>query len=108
MKFLFYYILILIDFYGLPFLIKDTSSAMFMMIGIMPLVCLLTSMMLGLNLGISYSYPFIVALLFIPSIFIYYNYTAWVYSISYGLLAFVGECVPTLLSKVFNHKNRRH
>ena len=42
------------------------------------------------------AYSTVVALLFAPTIFVFYNYTAWVYVIGYGLLALTGSVIGKL------------
>lgn len=39
---------------------------------------------------IKYAYPITISILFIPTIFIYYNETAFVYAIWYFIISFVG------------------
>ncbi len=90
-KMLPYLLVLLFNFYFLPTLIQDTGSAIFFLLLIIPLICFLCSLVYGIFQGISLYYPLIVAGLFVPSIFIYYNTSAWVYLVVYGILAFIGE-----------------
>lgn len=41
-----FYLLLLIDFYIVPWFIKNTGSAMIVMLVIIPLICLITSVFL--------------------------------------------------------------
>ena len=88
-----YYILLLLDFYVIPWFIKDTGSGMVVMLMIIPLVCLVTSIFYGIRNGFDFWYILIVAIMFIPSIFIFYNYTAWVYVVAYTIIATLGNLI---------------
>ena len=54
--------------------------------------------------NIKYLYPIVVAVLFIPSIFIYYNESALVHSIWYLLDAAIGITIGTIINKLTNKK----
>ena len=69
----------------------------------MVFILLLTTFVLGLLSGFlksraKYSFPFIVAILFIPSIFIYYNSSALVHSLWYFIVSFLGLLIGSFLS----------
>jgi len=53
---------------------------------------------------IKYFYPIIVSVLFIPSIFIYYNESASIHSIWYLVDATIGLIIGTLIGKLSNKK----
>jgi len=53
---------------------------------------------------IKYLYPIIVAILFIPSIFIYYNESALIHSIWYLVVSTVGLLVGTIIYKLSHKK----
>ncbi len=91
-----YLIILTIDFYLLPLFIKDTGSAMLMLLVVIPLVCFFCSVLFGIKNPFSLLYPLFVAVLFAPTIFIYYNYTAWVYIVGYGLVALAGSAIGKL------------
>lgn len=94
-----YYLIIFIAFYIVPMLIKDTGSGMFILLIVIPLITLITSLKYGLRNTVDFIYPLIVAILFIPTLFIYYNISAWVYIIAYSLIAFIGELLGKTLQK---------
>ena len=71
-----FYLLLLIDFYIVPWFIKNTGSAMIVMLVIIPLICLITSVFYGIRNGFNFWYILIVAIMFAPSIFIFYNSSA--------------------------------
>ena len=61
------YFIILIAFYIVPMLIKDTGSGMFILLIVIPLITLITSLIYGLRNTVDFIYPLIVAILFIPT-----------------------------------------
>lgn len=94
-----YYFIILIAFYIVPMLIKDTGSGMFILLIVIPLITLITSIIYGLRNTVDFIYPLLVAILFIPTLFIYYNTSAWVYVIAYSMIAVIGELLGKTLQK---------
>jgi len=53
---------------------------------------------------IKYLYPVIVSILFMPSIFIYYNSSAFVHSLWYLVISTIGLLLGTILSKAIRFK----
>lgn len=94
-----FYILLFIDFYVIPSFIKDTGSAMIVMLMIIPLICLLTSVFYGIRNGFDFWYILIVAIMFTPSIFMFYNSSAWVYVVGYTVIALLGNLIALPLRK---------
>lgn len=94
-----YYFIIFMTFYLIPILIQDTGSGMFILLIVIPLITLITSIIYGLRNVFDFIYPLIVAILFIPTLFIYYNISAWVYIIAYSLIALIGEILGKTLQK---------
>lgn len=72
----------------------------------MVFIILLTTFSLSIILTIiskekiKYLYPIIVALLFIPSIFIYYNESALIHSIWYLVVSTVGMFLGIIITKI--------
>ncbi len=87
------------DFYLLPLLIKDTGTGMQMLLIVIPLICFVCSLIYGFKKPFSLFYSVIAASLFIPSIFIFYNSSAWVYIIVYGVIALIGSVIGKGISK---------
>lgn len=56
------------------------------------------------NKRIKYLYPIIVSLIFIPSVFIYYNETALIHSIWYLVVSAIGILIGTIIYKISNRK----
>ena len=94
-----FYILLFIDFYVIPSFIKNTGSAMIVMLMIIPLICLLTSVFYGIRNGFDFWYILIVAIMFTPSIFMFYNSSAWVYVVGYTVIALLGNLIALPLRK---------
>ena len=67
---------------------------------------LLLSVILGFisNKKIRYLYPIVVSILFLPSVYIYYNETALVHSTWYLVIAAFGLLVGIALRKLFRKR----
>lgn len=94
-----YYFIIFITFYLIPILIQDTGSGMFILLIVIPLITLITSIIYGLRNVFDFIYPLVVAILFIPTLFIYYNASAWTYILVYSMIAVIGELLGKTLQK---------
>ena len=94
-----YVAILVIDFYLLPFLAKDTGTAMLFMLCIMPLIAVVSSIAYGARNGFHIVLPVAAVLLFIPTIFIHYNISAWVYAIVYGVATLVGTGIGAIFYK---------
>ncbi len=92
-------LIILGTFYLLPMLIQDTGTGMMALLIIIPLICFISSLIYGLKKPFSIFYPIIVGVLFVPSILIFYNSSAWVYIIGYGIVALIGSFIGVCISK---------
>ncbi len=90
-------------FYLLPLLRSDTGSAILLLLVVIPAICFVCSIIYGVKHSFHIVYSAIVVFLFIPTIFIYYNSTAWVYILAYGVIALIGNVVGMMFYK---HKNK--
>ena len=88
------------DFYLLPLLIRDTGTAIVLMLGVMPFVFFFCSAFYGYRNAFHPLFAVFTAVLFAPSIFIFYNESAWVYVIGYGAAALVGNAAGFLLHRL--------
>ena len=92
----------IIMFYIYPLFIKLIGP-----IG-MVLMILLATFILSLIIGavskekIKYFYPVLVSLVFIPSVYIYYNDSALIHSVWYLVVSIVGEFLGIVISKLTN------
>ena len=92
-KNIFIYILLIINFYILPALIKDTGTAMIMLLVVIPMITLFISIFYGKKNGFDIWYVILVGIIFFPSIFIFYNSSALIYVIVYTIIALIGNFV---------------
>ena len=88
-----YAVVLALVFYILPLLIQDTGSGMFVLLLVVPAVTFVASLVFGIREGFSVILPLIVAALFAPTLFIFYNESAWVYIPAYALIALIGDGV---------------
>ena len=58
-----------------------------------PLTCLVCSIFFGRKHSFSVLFPLLVVVWFLPVVFVFYNSTAWVYALVYGLLALLGNAI---------------
>lgn len=92
-KNIFIYVCLIINFYILPTLIKDTGTAMIMLLVVIPMITLFISIYYGKKNGFDIWYVISVGILFFPSIFIFYNSSALIYVIVYTIIALIGNFV---------------
>ena len=79
-----------IAFYGLPLLGTSTGGIILILMVAIPLICLVVSLVYGMKHGVNLLYPLAVGLIFVPTIFMYYNSSANVYVLAYAALALMG------------------
>lgn len=80
-------------FYILPMLIRDTGSAMFILLGAVPVLCFANGLYYGVKENKAVMYSLLVGLLFLPTIYLFYNSSATVYMVIFALLSFVGAMI---------------
>lgn len=85
-----------LDFYLLPFLARDTGAAMLLMLCVMPLAAFCTALIGGARHGFSLLLPLAALALFLPSVFLHYNATAWVYGPVYAAVVLAGNALGRL------------
>lgn len=92
----------LLVFYTLPLFAGPTDG-----IGLVFLILLLT-LLLSIVIAIisknkiKYAYSIIIAILFIPSVFIYYNKSALIHAVWYLIVASIGLLIGTVFNKLLN------
>ena len=77
---------------GMVFLILATTFILSILVG-----CIIKN-------KIKYFYPIVVSILFIPTIWIYYNESAFVHSLWYLIVSFVGIILGSIIRKIFKRK----
>ena len=88
-------------FYVFPlFIEKDVIGMVLFLV----LITFILSIILGSITGkkIKYFYPLVVSIVFIPSIFIYYNESALVHSVWYLIVSFIGIILGSFIFKASN------
>lgn len=88
-----YAIALAINFYVLPLLIRNTGLAMLVMLLVIPLITFICAVIYGIRQGFDPLFALVAGILFVPTIFIFYNISAWGYIIAYVIIALVGNGV---------------
>ena len=81
-----YLIVITLAFYVLPAFINDIGTGIFFLLILTPCICFLTSLIYGIRHSFNL-------------IFIFYNESAAVYVLIYGIIATIGNFLGSLLKK---------
>ena len=102
-----YIIALVINFYVFPLLIRDTGSGIFMLLFVMPLITFVCSVVCGILQGFKVLLPVIVATLFTPTLFIFYNESAWVYIVAYAMVALVGNGIGRIFYRGSRNNNTK-
>ncbi len=90
----------LLMFYIYPLLVGMDNP--FGMVLIIVLITFILSTIIGriIKEKIKYLYPILISVLFIPSVFIYYNESALVHSLWYLVVSYIGIGLGTLIYKL--------
>ena len=78
----------------------------------MVILIILATLVLSIIIGsiskekIKYLYPIIISILFIPSVFIYYNESALIHSVWYLVISGIGLIVGIIIYKLIHMKGR--
>ena len=96
------YILVMLAFYvAATLLCRDTGSAMFTLLCLLPVVLFILSLRYAKMNGFKWYLSIIIGLLWLPAI-IYLNESATVYALIYGVISFVGQGIGFLVNKILN------
>ncbi|MEG1873645.1 MAG: hypothetical protein RR194_06310, partial [Ruthenibacterium sp.] len=63
-------------FYLLPLVLREASLAMMMLLVLLPAVCLICGVLYGRKHGFQLMFAILVGILFVPTVWIYYNSSA--------------------------------
>lgn len=96
-KMLPYLLIIIFAFYILPLLIKDTGSGMLILLIGIPAICFVVSFIYGIKNSFNWLFSVFIMILFVPSIFIYYNESATIYVLVYGVISIIAQFIGSLL-----------
>lgn len=94
-----YFVALAIDFYLIPLLIMDTGTAMLFVLCVIPFIAFICSVIYGVRCGFNILLPVIAAILFTPTLFIFYNESAWVYIIAYAVIVLAGNGIGRIFYK---------
>jgi len=92
--------------YLFPLTIRDTGSAMNCLLIEIPAAVLLIGMWLGIKQGFYWQYALGAALLFIPTVWLYYNISALGYAPAYGVMALVGNLLGSGLRTIRTRRKK--
>ena len=93
-------ILQLLTFYLLPLFMKTTGP-----MGLVLIIVIITfmfSLILGVSLtsGLKFLYPVLVAVVFLPSVYLFYNDSALIHTVWYFVISLVGLLLGTLVQTI--------
>ena len=97
-----YLIVITLAFYVLPAFINDTGTGIFFLLILTPIICFITSIIYGIRHSFNLIFLLLIMALFIPTIFIFYNESAAVYVLIYGIIEAIGNLLGSLIKKMSN------
>ena len=96
-KLLPYLMVNIICFYLLTLLMKDTGSAMFILLFVIPVITFVNAIMCGKKNSFDILYPLLVMVFFVPYVLIYMNESATIYIFIYGVISLMGCFVGSRL-----------
>ena len=98
-KMLPYLFVVIFAFYVLPLLIQDTGSGMLILLIGIPMICFMVSFIYGIKNSFNWLFSLLVMLIFVPTIFIFYNESASIYILAYGVISLMGSFIGSILCK---------
>lgn len=87
----------IICFYLLTLLMKDTGSAMFILLFVIPVITFVNAIIFGKKNSFDILYPLLVMVIFVPYVLIYMNESATIYIFIYGAISLMGLIVGSRL-----------
>lgn len=93
-------------FYISPLFAVDTGSGILILLFIIPLSCLISAIIYSSLNSFHIAYPLLVSLAFTPTIWIFFNESAWVYIPAYGVITLIGNLLGAGIYKYRNHKTQ--
>lgn len=86
-----------ICFYLLTLLMKDTGSAMFILLFAIPVITFVNAILCGRKNSFDFLYPLLVMVIFVPYVIMYMNESATIYIFIYGAISLMGCFVGSRL-----------
>ena len=99
-KKLYCYIAALLVYLLVPKVIIDTGSAMLVLLLIMPALVLGISFIYAYKWGFNFLHSLLMGGLFVPTIFIYFNESAWIYTLLYLAFSLLGQGLGFVFSRL--------
>lgn len=96
-KLLPYLMVNVICFYLFTLLMKDTGSAMFILLFAIPIITFVNAILCGRQNSFDLLYPLLVMVIFVPYVFINMNESATIYIFIYGAISLMGCFVGSRL-----------
>ncbi|BBF43287.1 hypothetical protein lbkm_1974 [Lachnospiraceae bacterium KM106-2] len=95
-----YSIIFLMIFYGLPLLTGMNQSVTDLLLQLYtPCLCMILGVVYGIKEEFNFSFCLLGAILFLPTIWIFYEVTTWIYAVVYFLMIFIGM-LPGLIKEI--------
>ena len=94
----------LLIFYMLPLFAGPTDAMGMVFLIILSTFVLSTLIGVISNKKVKYLYPVVIAMLFIPSVFIYYNKSAFIHSSWYFVVSTIGMLIGTITNKLIGKR----
>ena len=92
-------------FYLSPLLMRDTGGGVLVLLMEIPVLCFIISLVYGIKNRFDFWYPLLTTLLFLPTIYIFYNESALIYVVWYGMDAVIGSLLGgTIVKLIFKEK----
>lgn len=86
-----------INFYLFPFLFKESNQEMMVLLVVMPLITICLGIVYTSLVQPHWVYPLLVGVAFIPTMFMYYSISAWIFAIIH-FLAFIVGCLIGIIA----------
>ena len=86
-------------FYLLPLLMKDTGFAILMLLVLIPAICLVDGFCYGKKHGFQVLFAILTGVIFVPTVWIYYNSSASVYIAVFTCFTLAGTYFGHLFQK---------
>ena len=96
--FLPYVFVMLCGFYMLPPLLRSVVGETVLLLAILPGLCLLCAAIYGWRHRISWLYPCVMAVLFVPAVFLFFDQNDLIYVAAYAVTTLAGCLIGTFLS----------
>lgn len=93
------FLILFLAFYVLPLGITDTGAAISVMLIVIPALCFVSGFIDAWKNGFHAWFAILAAVLFVPTIWFYYNSSAWIYAVIYAVFALVGTFIGKLMPK---------